>query len=203
MFNTFAFNCFSVYCRYIYPFIHAFYTILKKKPKYIEPPLKGCGWNCLVYLDENGLYNEFYGSPVSKIAQYGVESCAKLWIVRSINGHYLYNNSAMTITDIVSSPLPQPEKSSVYFLTIVVIFDDGNNTLEIKLKKDEYIVGNRLLMPLHILRYMKHNGLTDKKLENYTIEIMDNSMNIFQINNRQCILLDKRTFRVVDVTPPL
>ena len=185
--NKFAFSCFYFYCRYVYPYVDAIYTMLKVRQKYIEPSVNG--WNCLVYFDKKGSYNEYYYGDMTLSEQYRFGDGDKLWITQLPNGYYLYNNTNT-----------QNKKSSVYFLTIVILFDDGMQQ-EIKLKKNEYIVGNLILTPLHILRYLKYNsnggncGFTNNTP--FSIELMDNKLKVFKIRNGESILLDNTTYSVI------
>jgi hypothetical protein len=151
----------------------------------------------LVYLNDKNKYAEYYNDEelnASAINASAINaSFSTLWIQRlPETGFYLYNNNiATTITTAATTTATTAthEKSSVYFFTITLIQNNLNQ--EIKLKKDEYIIGNQLLSRLHILRYINYNNITgfahDKP---YIIEIMDNKFNIFQINNTHYILLD-------------
>jgi hypothetical protein len=155
-------------------------------------------WECLAlldYVEYNGDYMEYYNHEVfpAKL-DYG------LWIKKLENGYYIYNNESMFSYDVklVTQPEPQYEKSSVYFLSITLL--QNGTQFNIKLKRDEYIVGNELLSKVHIARYSKYDGWWrfNTKLP-YVIQIMDNRMNVFNIDHTNAIILEKKTYNIINL----
>jgi ABC-type transport system involved in Fe-S cluster assembly fused permease/ATPase subunit len=201
--QSIAINTIKNYCIYFFPIIESLYKTFSHyakltTTKYIEPSsLKG--WTCLVYFNNNNKYVEYYNEDnidyhnnyITKPITTTMLCIQRLPIggttIGNNDGFYLYNNEVANATH---------EKSSVFFFTITLIQKKLHQ--EIILKKDEYIIGNQLLSKLHILRYVKYNGITGfTHDEPYVIEIMDNKFNIFNINQTQYVLLKgKHTYEI-------
>ena len=199
MLVIYAIKIINIYCLYVYPIIEYICDIFLERWKlltnsYREP--NESHWECfalLDYVEYNGDYMEYYNHQVfpSK-ALYG------LWIEKLDNGYYIYNNNNMFSYDIklIVQPQPRYEKSSIYFLSILLLQNDTQ--FNIILKRDEYIVGNEILSKTFIARYSKYNGWWrfDTKLS-YDIQIMDNKLNVFNINDNNAIVLDKKIYSII------
>jgi hypothetical protein len=154
--------------------------------EYNEPTTQS--WKCICSLDNN-IYSDYYDNIITPYkTNWG------LFIEKLQNGYYLYNNEFTFLNNYT-----QYEKSSVFFLSITLI--QNNLIININLKKNEYIVGNNLLSKIHIIRYIKYNNIWNNIFFDinipYKIEIIDSKMNKIEINEKQCILLDKHKFVVM------
>jgi hypothetical protein len=155
----------------------------------------------------NGHYMEHYNDVIVPYR------CPDGLLIQKLeNGYYLYDNIMMYDTklpqvretangEIVCYPacnrVGTYEKSSVFFLLITVT--QNTNHYTINLKKDEYIVGNRILSKIHIARYANYDNTVWKWFDiekPYCVHLMDNKMCSFKVAPTQYIQLEKRTYVV-------
>ena len=93
------------------------------------------------------------------------------------------------------------EKSNVKFILIEYISTShSSKTIQIKLPSNYFIVGNELLSNTFIMKYMKQhigiNPFTRFFDLNYKINIVDNEINSFVLNQDEYIRLGKDTYSV-------
>lgn len=205
MYNIIFINIITFYCTYIYPYVELIYNIYNNAYKliiydYIEPYNINKEWKCLVILNNN-IYYEFYDDNIIPYKN----NNSLLYIQKLQNGYYLYNNE-LTFNklekqnELTFNKLEEIkyERSSIFFLSITLI--QNNINFNIHLKKNEYIVGNKLFSKQHIVRYIKYevwwNWIRFNIKKSYKISIIDTKMNIIEINDNQLILLDKKHINI-------
>ena len=67
----------------------------------------------------------------------------------------------------------------------------------IELDKDLYFTDNIILSPLFIKRYLEYQ---DKEVifdENYTVNLMDNNVNMITLSYSQSVLLSENSYKVI------
>ena len=72
-------------------------------------------------------------------------------------------------------------------------------SISIDLDNGYYMHGNIILTPAFILRELSYRNISCEYFDakNYTVEIMDQNLNIFTIHSDQYILLDKENYKVM------
>lgn len=211
MITSILFHTTMFFCTYVYPFIQNIYKFVYNRyklltTKYIEPDSideNVKGWKCLAYY-RNDKYEERY-IDYGSLGGLTEKLCKTRWalfIEKLDNGFYLYNNNNPLLQngddgdDGNNKCSDDYKKSLVFFFSIVI--SQGDNEYEMILKKDEFIVGNQLLTPLHIMRYAKYNNWKNwRDNEPYTITIMDNKIKTVELNCNQAILLEKMKYAIV------
>lgn len=66
--------------------------------------------------------------------------------------------------------------------------------ISIELKDEDYQYGNTILSPLFVLRYLKYNSPQTYFNMQYTLCIMDDSLNYFELDSTQYIILGKKEY---------
>jgi len=93
--------------------------------------------------------------------------------------------------------IPKFEKSAVRFLLIEYTHPSSEQRLQIEIDASWYIVGNELFsftMILHLLKHQSEKFVFDK---NYTIYIMDNNIERYELKYNEYILLNKHKFQIL------
>jgi hypothetical protein len=102
--------------------------------------------------------------------------------------------------NIFFKPTIQPlHKSNVKFLSIEYNHPKLEKPISIELTNEYYYVNNQILSALFINRYLKYNEKDYCFDMDYTINIMDDNLNIFTINSNQFIFLDKTEYQICNI----
>jgi hypothetical protein len=83
------------------------------------------------------------------------------------------------------------------FLTIEYTHPKMKDRIVIELDKDLYFTDNIILSPLFIKRYLEYQ---DKEVifdENYTVNLMDNNVNMITLSYSQSVLLTENSYKVI------
>lgn len=158
------------------------------------------------------VYNYIYPTtPVNKyvIVKDGIEYCPleKRFILDTeFDFIILYTNDGMTrINDMKSleeiTDDYKPELSSVRFLSAEVSIDTGDNFGKFNIEVDNnsiYVVGNILFDKHYIRWYVVENYGVDI-VTDYTVNIIDDSINILTLTNENKIVLHKNTYEIVNI----
>lgn len=83
------------------------------------------------------------------------------------------------------------------FLTIEYTHPKMKDRIVIELDKDLYFTDNIILSPLFIKRYLEYQ---DKEVifdENYTVNLMDNNVNMITLSYSQSVLLSENSYKVI------
>lgn len=83
------------------------------------------------------------------------------------------------------------------FLTIEYTHPKMKDRIVIELDKDLYFIDNIILSPLFIKRYLEYQ---DKEVifdENYTVNLMDNNINMITLSYSQSVLLSENSYKVI------
>lgn len=198
--------CFIImkyYSIYIYPYIDNLYNIFFNKFKlflynYIEPDDKN--WDCYTIIsNDDGKYYEYY---YHKVEYYDENSI--LYIQKINNQYYLYDNElynnkmSYEITEKIN-------RSSIFFLSITILQNDL--VFDIKLKKSECIIGNKLFSKKHIARYINYDNkwkwIRFNIHKPYKIILIDYNMNKNIINEKQYIILYDMYYTCNDIIETL
>jgi hypothetical protein len=115
----------------------------------------------------------------------------------------LYTNDGMTrINDVTSlkeiTDDYKPELSSVRFLSAEVSVDTGESVRKFNIEVDNnsiYVVGNILFDKYYIRWYVVENYGVDI-VTDYTVNIIDDSINILTLTNENKIVLHKNTYKI-------
>jgi hypothetical protein len=115
----------------------------------------------------------------------------------------LYTNDVMTrINDVTSlkeiTDDYKPELSSVRFLSAEVSVDTGESVRKFNIEVDNnsiYVVGNILFDKYYIRWYVVENYGVDI-VTDYTVNIIDDSINILTLTNENKIVLHKNNYEI-------
>lgn len=84
--------------------------------------------------------------------------------------------------------------SKTRFISILYSHPKLKNPVYIELPKGMYLVGNELLSPAFVLRYLEHQSMPYVFDMNYTLNIIDNHIQQFNLNSSQYVLLTERGY---------
>lgn len=90
-------------------------------------------------------------------------------------------------------------QSNVYFLTVQYLHPKMTETIEIKIPESYYIVGNQLYSSIFVLRCLQYQSKRFVFDENYTLEILDNNITIFQLKSNEYISIEKDEYKISGV----
>jgi hypothetical protein len=72
-------------------------------------------------------------------------------------------------------------------------------TIEIKIPESYYIVGNQLYSSIFVLRCLQYQSKMFVFDENYSLEILDNNITIFQLKSNEYISIEKDEYKISGV----
>jgi hypothetical protein len=112
------------------------------------------------------------------------------------NSAYVYRivNSSRTDYDVVIPPI----KSSVKFISIEYTHPNMKSSLFIDLDKNYYMVGNELLSPIFVKRYLCYQSLKYWFDGGYVLNIIDGELNSVSIKSNQHVVLNNDTYEIVN-----
>jgi len=90
-------------------------------------------------------------------------------------------------------------QSNVYFLTVQYLHPKMTETIEIKIPESYYIVGNQLYSSIFVLRCLQYQSKMFVFDENYSLEILDNNITIFQLKSNEYISIEKDEYKISGV----
>ena len=88
-------------------------------------------------------------------------------------------------------------RSKATFLTIEYTHPQMKKRLIMVLEKDLYFMNNVILSPLFIKRYLEYQPEEFIFDENYTINLMDNNINMITLTYPQSIMLTKDSYTII------
>lgn len=88
-------------------------------------------------------------------------------------------------------------RSRVSFLSITYNHPDQTAHIPIDLPRNMFYTGNEILSSAFIKRYLEYNHTHYIMNEEYTIQIMDNMLQTFDLDNTQYVLLKERAYVVM------
>ena len=105
---------------------------------------------------------------------------------------------------IVRSILNKHEKfyhksSKHVFLSITYKHPDMKEHIAIEFPETMYEIGNVVFTPMFIKRYLEHQSLSYVFDDKYTLDIIDNDMNMLTLNSSQYGLLKEDGWSVLDI----
>jgi hypothetical protein len=188
---------------------------------YIEPEYEN--WLCIVHIDNEGILKEEY-MKINELS-FDVISMAQnlIHLYRKNKSAFsilkLKNEYFINIHKTFYSHYFMPLKNSLLkdestyectftFLSIVYKKGDQDSKddqeytpISIDLDRGYYMKGNIILTPAFILRELSYRNISKDLFDplNYTLEIMDQNLNIFTVQSDQYILLDIDEYKVVNL----
>lgn len=90
--------------------------------------------------------------------------------------------------------------SKSVFLSVAYKHPDIENPIAIEIPESMYQVGNVLLTPMFVKRYLEYQSLSYVFDEKYTLDIIDNDMNMLTMNSKQFGILTEEGWNIVDIT---
>jgi hypothetical protein len=146
-------------------------------------------WKCLALCDRDGHYWELY------------DRVSVPYIHPSVLTIEMCSNGMRHIRFIEDPTCDQPCQSSVFFLSIVVT--QHGREYHIRLRKNEYCVGNSLLSRHHIARYAQYDFWWTwwrfRWNEPYIVSVFDRYMNTCHVTHTQHVILDKKTYHIQEI----
>lgn len=114
-------------------------------------------------------------------------------IVMKHNNKYIYYSG----TSVTPFPKPPFTQCKYSFLSIEYTHPKMKTSIFIELDKYAYCENNQLLSSIFVLRYLKHQALPYIFDMDYTLNVMDDSINMFELQSTQYILLTARTYQII------
>ena len=138
--------------------------------------------NCLSY----------FGKMATSIAKSDNNVIETMVTMRLDDG--ITNNSFNKNTD---EPTYSNTRSKVSFLTIEYTHPKMETRITMNLDKDLYFTNNVILSSLFIKRYLDYQPEDFIFDENYTINLMDNNINMITLTYPQSIMLSEDSYRII------
>ena len=138
--------------------------------------------NCLSY----------FGKMATSIAKSDNNVIETMITMRLDDG--ITNNSFNKNTD---EPTYSNTRSKVSFLTIEYTHPKMETRITMNLDKDLYFTNNVILSSLFIKRYLDYQPEDFIFDENYTINLMDNNINMITLTYPQSIMLSEDSYRII------
>jgi hypothetical protein len=136
--------------------------------------------------DNASLFNTLYLEATTKQFIQNKSDLNKLLLTVKIDNHYLYR----TLHTDSNNKLFELTQSNIKFLSITYTHPSLENSIYIDIPKTALICGNEILSAIFVLRYLEYQSMPYGQFDlNYTINIIDNRVNQFQIRHNQYILL--------------
>lgn len=133
--------------------------------------------------DSIQLFNEIYLESTTK--QFIQSSSSKLLIVK-LDNNYLYREINTSTNNLYNN-----NPSTVKFLSIVYTHPQLEHAIYIDIPKNARIRGNEILSATFILRYLEYQSMPYIFDLGYTLNIIDNRVNQFQLKYNQYIILQE------------
>ena len=114
------------------------------------------------------------------------------WYTVKYENNISISRVAFSYDSLITTP------SSIRFLTIEYIHPSMKERIQLTINNSWYITGNELLsfaMILHLLQEQSEDSYVFDK--NYTINVMDNKIRMYELKHNEYILLDSRNFRIL------
>jgi hypothetical protein len=134
-------------------------------------------------------YVETYDSPLLSIQEDFDPLHQKMSLVQTPNRMIL---SGQNFSENFTN-----EETKYRFLSVLYT-DLFNNTIEIDVPDSYYVIGNELLGPVWIARYLTYEHPHLPIQLSYTLEVMDFHLNHFTLTSTQHVCLGEETYTIVD-----
>lgn len=147
-------------------------------------------------IDETSYYNEYLEEAhdaANNIIDF--ESIYESIIVMNVKNTYYYRilyNTQRTFEPITAVS----NNCDSHFLTIQYCHPKQKITIDIQFDKRIYIIGNEILSPTFVLRYLEYQSIPFYFDKDYTIDIMDTNINMFTLTSNEYICLEKDTYKI-------
>ena len=155
------------------------------------------------YFCENKEKTELYKKYTYFNSFFRQNSCYDILLIMKYDNIYKIKHvpSKDKNTDIIEKTLDiSLIPSNVSFITIEYSHSENSKySISLELPKSMFIVGNEILSACFVMRYLEHTvgaGVFDM---NYTLNIMDNNINQFKMRNNQYCLLEKDSYKIIDI----
>ena len=155
------------------------------------------------YFCENKEKKELYKKYTYFNSFFRQNSCYDILLIMKYDNIYKIKHvpSKDKNTDIIEKTLDiSLIPSNVSFITIEYSHSENSKySISLELPKSMFIVGNEILSACFVMRYLEHTvgaGVFDM---NYTLNIMDNNINQFKMRNNQYCLLEKDSYKIIDI----
>uniref|UniRef100_A0A6C0ISU1 Uncharacterized protein n=1 Tax=viral metagenome TaxID=1070528 RepID=A0A6C0ISU1_9ZZZZ len=86
------------------------------------------------------------------------------------------------------------------FLSVTYKHPDMNKPIAIEIPAEMYQVGNVLFTPMFVKRYLEYQSLSYVFDNNYTLDIIDNEMNMLSMNSKQYAVLTEKSWTIIDIS---
>ena len=77
---------------------------------------------------------------------------------------------------------------------------DMSKPIAIEIPAEMYQVGNVLFTPMFVKRYLEYQSLSYVFDDRYTLDIIDNEMNMLSMNSKQYAVLTEKSWTIVDIS---
>lgn len=149
--------------------------------------------------------NDYYNQCKVHICHLAKSRCItnvmETLVTMKVFGNYLYA-PYFNVDNVLHSDYELPiTAGQLQFLTIEYTHPKMSDGIVINLTKNMYCNTNRILTPLFVKRYLEHQEKPYVFDYKYTINIMDNCINMFSLKSNQHIYLHDKKYDVVTVYP--
>jgi hypothetical protein len=170
------------------------YNIFDKKKNVVEPELYKYSFHSLLSSSFHKIARTF---PITKKKVSSITETHHLILMKYNN--YYFSNIVYINPNIDAHTEPRllnPILSNIRFITIQYFHPKMNAPIEIVLPDHFYVIGNQLLSFAFVLRYLYYQREHFVFDYNYTIQIMNSEMDIFEVKWNQHIIIEKDIYSV-------
>jgi hypothetical protein len=125
-----------------------------------------------------------------------LENSAGECLVTMKHGDF-YVHRIFTRYNYVKPDLSKTEKSNIEFLNIEYMSEGLVSPLILKLDKEHFMVGNEILSMAFVKRLIEYQVRSDFFDDAYTLSIMDNNVDTFELSYDEYILVEKDGYKII------
>ena len=141
----------------------------------------------------NKTQNEVVNNTISDINKYSFDDA--LLLIQHPHSNSIISN-IICYNTINKKEIIFNEASNVKFLSVRYFHKYMPEPIFFELDRSYYIVGNEILSDIFILRLLKYQTKYYYFDKNYTLEIIDNDINIKTLNFNKYILLEENSYKI-------
>jgi len=161
-------------------------------------------WYGIIYLENNkykeniflkeecdDYYNDLIQSNKIKNENYSMDALFMIkredkWISKLLlNENMLINTSV--------------KKTKKYFISVEYHHPEITEPIELEINENFYLIDNEILSKVFVLRILEYQSNSYIFDDNYTLKIMDNNVNMFDLNYKNYIILKEDGYKVENI----
>jgi hypothetical protein len=113
------------------------------------------------------------------------------------NERYIHRICNKNFPELLEISIDELELSSTRFLSIEYTHPDMKTPIILSIDKGHFVNNNEVLSPVFILRLLEYQSQSYVFDMNYTLKIMDNNINMFDLTYDKYVLLTTNSYRIL------